>query len=97
MNEMLAQIETGMRAADYISQQSVGWIVIALLVSIATIVGGIIRYLLKREDTRDKHDALRAEREERFAEVRMSAIIENNRLMREVSEIMHRVNQKMTK
>lgn len=53
---MLAQIESAIKAIDHASQQSLVWVLIAVVVAFGVFVLGAIRFLLRREDDRAKSD-----------------------------------------
>lgn len=86
MNYLLAQIETIIKGVDHASQQSLQWVIMAIVVAFAAFAWFVISYLVKREDSRMMKEERRAEQRDAQIAASVAAQIENTNMLREVRE-----------
>ena len=88
MPALLAQLETAISAIDHASQQSLQWVLIAVVVAFAVFAWCVIQYLVRREDARFKTDA------ENLI-IRIRSEMENTAMLREVRDLLHLVKERL--
>lgn len=83
---IIAQIETAVKLVDHAAQQSLAWLVIALMVALAGFEWLIISRLFRREDERAKRD-------DEATEARVQALSNNTEVLRSVQVTMMQFNE----
>ena len=85
---LFAQLETAIKAIDHVSEQSLLWVVIALMCCMGGFAWLVINYFVTRTDARLNQDKL-------SADAHLIAAIENTQMLREVRDVLNEVRRVM--